>query len=310
MATLAQLSETLLGPARPRRSRRRGRIPRQRPPSAVALSYTKVLRAAVAKLEAMVRARVLPILRADSAERMDAPDGSDAEAIRLALREVEIDWLYSIDDLIKQEVERTAQRVSAHQEAELVKQLASLRGGITQGMRQQASARFGQGSRDPLVRGLLEDFHAENVELIRSIPQQSLAQVREVLADGIRKGKPIEALSSDIEERFNVAKSRATLIARDQTTKLASQLNGARQQAMGVTAYTWRIVNSPVGDSRVRDDHRALDGSVHRWNSPPVVDLDTGRTAHPGEDINCRCTAEPVFDTDEAMQAWFAGGGG
>ena len=47
--------------------------------------------------------------------------------------------------------------------------------------------------------------------------------------------------------------------------------------------YRWRT----AGDDKVRPSHAANEGRIFNWDYPP----DTG---HPGEDYNCRCTAEPV----------------
>ncbi len=44
--------------------------------------------------------------------------------------------------------------------------------------------------------------------------------------------------------------------------------------------YRWRT----VGDDRVRGSHAALDGDLRSWGDSP----------DPGEEINCRCWAEPV----------------
>jgi uncharacterized protein with gpF-like domain len=60
-------------------------------------------------------------------------------------------------------------------------------------------------------------------------------------------------------------------------------------------------------DSRVRSfanssgasDHKRLEGTIHKWSQPPVTVFRgkrAGETNHPGEDINCRCLSQPVFD--------------
>ena len=55
--------------------------------------------------------------------------------------------------------------------------------------------------------------------------------------------------------------------------------------------YTWMT----WGDDRVRPDHARLDGTRQSWHSPPIVNLATGKTGHPGDDYGCRCIAAPVF---------------
>lgn len=46
--------------------------------------------------------------------------------------------------------------------------------------------------------------------------------------------------------------------------------------------YIWHT----VGDDRVRSAHEERDGEIFAWDEPPAG-------GHPGEDYNCRCTAEP-----------------
>jgi SPP1 gp7 family putative phage head morphogenesis protein len=69
------------------------------------------------------------------------------------------------------------------------------------------------------------------------------------------------------------------------------QVTQARHQAAGVTEYVWRTSR----DERVRQRHKELDGSRQKYSDPPVVDEATGRRAHPSDDFQCRCTADPVL---------------
>jgi SPP1 gp7 family putative phage head morphogenesis protein len=346
MATLAQLRDALLKPndllagfgveallarqPRPRRGRATP-APRQQPPLGIGLEYAKALTAAVNRLEAMVRRRLLPMLRADG-QRMDAPPAADGEALARALDEIEVEWWDAEGPRLKQTAARVAARVSVQQRRELGKQLEavaakrpSARAGeaqraalrsqllgpagqdVTTALRQRPSARAGQPAYVPQVRAMLGRFQTENVALIQSIPSQSLGQVRDVLTKGLAEGKTVEALARDIEDRFDVTRSRANLIARDQTLTLAAQLNQERMKAAGVGEYTWRVSGSPLGDGRVRPDHLALEGTRHRLNNPPITDRRTGRRGHPGTDINCRCEAEPVLADDETWRLWWNG---
>src|SRR5690606_6578233 len=90
---------------------------------------------------------------------------------------------------------------------------------------------------------------------------------------------------------------RSEFTAREQIGKLNPKIQQERQQALGAETYIWRTSK----DSRVRESHRALDGTRHRWDNPPIVDERTGRRAHPGEDFQCRCRAE--MDVDAVLAA-------
>lgn len=82
----------------------------------------------------------------------------------------------------------------------------------------------------------------------------------------------------------SVGNTRARLIARDQVSKATGELNKLRQREVGVSRYRWTS-----GDERVRPDHEANSGKVFEWSSPPS-------TGHPGEDVQCRCTAVAIVD--------------
>lgn len=71
------------------------------------------------------------------------------------------------------------------------------------------------------------------------------------------------------------------------------------KQARPTTHYIWRTRR----DRRVRSQHADREGRVFSWNDPP-----TG--GHPGEDFNCRCTAEPYYpEVAEYMELWVEGVG-
>lgn len=78
--------------------------------------------------------------------------------------------------------------------------------------------------------------------------------------------------------------SRYDLIARDQTSKLNAELNRVRHEQAGITHYRWVT----AGDERVRHEHSSRSQRVYSWGH---VHFD----GHPGEPINCRCTARPVI---------------
>lgn len=52
--------------------------------------------------------------------------------------------------------------------------------------------------------------------------------------------------------------------------------------------YIWHT----VGDSHVRSTHKALEGTIHSWDTSPT----------PGEDFGCRCWAEPVLEANSSNE--------
>lgn len=139
---------------------------------------------------------------------------------------------------------------------------------------------------EPWLSDQLELFANQNAQLIRSLPNEELERVSQTIQRNLQEGKRYQEISSDIQKSFGITRRRATLIGRDQTTKLNSSLTKLRQQEIGVEEYIWQT----SGDERVRATHKAHDGKKFRWDSPPK------NTGHPGQDINCRCNAIAVLD--------------
>jgi len=129
-----------------------------------------------------------------------------------------------------------------------------------------------------------------NVGLITSVKDQHLSDVRALVTGAIRSGRMVQDVKRDIQNGYAAdlagkPRNRAELIARDQVGKFYGNANQLRQRELGVERYVWR----GVLDQRERDSHREKEGEIFSWADPPA---DTG---HPGEDYQCRCTAEPYL---------------
>lgn len=146
------------------------------------------------------------------------------------------------------------------------------------------------------LRAALDVFEATNISLIRSIPQQAVSSLQGKIVEAVRRGSTLKQLQAQVREEFDITDRRAKLIARDQIGKLNGQLTELRQEQIGVTQYAWR----GILDARERPEHVAREGKIFNWANPP----DDG---HPGEPINCRCTAEPVLPSWEEMERRLTG---
>lgn len=150
----------------------------------------------------------------------------------------------------------------------------------------------------------LRAFVAENVALIKSIPETAFDRMERVIRSSLSSGVDPKSLSKIVEESFDVSRSRARLIARDQVSKANGQIMRKTQQAAGVARYRWttardeRVRGNPLGVNP-KGSHFYLEGKVFAWTAPPIVDPTTGRREHPGGDYQCRCIAIPVFDEEE-----------
>jgi SPP1 gp7 family putative phage head morphogenesis protein len=138
---------------------------------------------------------------------------------------------------------------------------------------------------DVALKATMTKFVRGNVALIKSIPANVLDDVQRVVQGGIQGGMLRRDLAAEIDRRFTVGRTRANTIARNEISSFHGQLNAERQRGLGITRFIWRSSR----DERVRDLHEDYDGQTFSYDDPPSDGL-------PGEPINCRCYAEPVFE--------------
>jgi len=145
----------------------------------------------------------------------------------------------------------------------------------------------------------VDGFVAQNIGLIKSLTGTALDEVEQMVVQAMSGGTPTLRLAEAIEERFGVAWSRASLIARDQTAKLASQIAESRQLDYGITKAQW----STSGDARVRQKHAAFDGRIYL--------LATGIDGiKPGEEFQCLSGNTPIgfaHRVTKAYRRWYSG---
>lgn len=137
---------------------------------------------------------------------------------------------------------------------------------------------------------------SENVGLIKSIPQQYMADVRGDVMRSVTTGEGIKSLKSDLIEHAGVSERRAKNIALDQTRKTYNMINAARIQAVGIAKFMW--VHSG-GGQRPRKEHVEMDGNIYEYDNLPIIDSKTGERGLPGQLINCGCTQTPIFEFSE-----------
>lgn len=97
------------------------------------------------------------------------------------------------------------------------------------------------------MQDYLEASTAENVNLIKSIPEEYFKNVETIVLGGMKDGLAPTAIAKQIQEQTGVSARRAKLIARDQVSQLNSDLTRQRQAAAGIEFY--KAVDA--GDQRV-----------------------------------------------------------
>ena len=138
-----------------------------------------------------------------------------------------------------------------------------------------------------------------NVNLIKSIPLDLLNEVEDAVLREINIGSSYKSLQDFIYKRFDVTKSRAKLIAVDQTAKINGQLTIKRQENAGFKFFKWQTVE----DERVRSSHQHLADRVTKYGrgiyllTAPPKGL-KGKRIIPAFEYRCRCISIPVLFED------------
>lgn len=134
---------------------------------------------------------------------------------------------------------------------------------------------------------LVSEWDEENEALIVSLTEQHLQGLAEVVVAAAATATSVNVIKRAARKRYGIVRRRARTIADDQSEKLMGRLTQATHLRAGVEVYGWES----MGDDDVRELHELLDGTTHRWSDPPP-----DPEGYPGEPVNCRCRAVPVFD--------------
>jgi SPP1 gp7 family putative phage head morphogenesis protein len=142
-------------------------------------------------------------------------------------------------------------------------------------------------------RGIIAAEWGQNLDLyIKDWMSENILKLREEVMESAFSGQRAKELAKVIQSNYAVSRRKAQFLARQETSLLVSKFRETRYKDVGSNRYIWR----GAMDERERPDHKALQGKVFFWDSPPVVDRRTGRRGHPGEDFGCRCVAVAVID--------------
>ncbi len=143
----------------------------------------------------------------------------------------------------------------------------------------------------------MEKIVAENVDLIKSIPEEYFDKLKEVFSDSFLSASDIKDALQEVVDAGEITARRAELIAEDQTNKAFNKLNTARMQAIGMNKAIW--IHSG-GDVHPRETHLEMDGEEFDINEG-IYDEDEEVMANvmPGELIFCTCSMQPIASFDE-----------
>lgn len=253
-------------------------LPAVHPNAGIAALYRKRLRALVEEMANSIEYWVAAQYRKNEPAVM-ALDATPAVELQRAIRKMTARWDARFDEASGELARWFAQSASRRSEATLKRILRN--GGY--------SVRF---KMTPAMRDVLDATVAENVALIKSIPQEYLTQVEGLVMRSVTTGRDVGQLTKDLRKRYDITDRRAALIARDQNNKATAVFTRVRQQEVGITEAIWLHSH---GGKEPRKTHVANDGKRYDvakgWFDP---DPKVRKRIWPGELINCRCVAKSV----------------
>ena len=160
----------------------------------------------------------------------------------------------------------------------------------------------------PAMRDIFNATVEQNVQLIKSIPQQYLTDVQGAVMRSVQTGRDLHSLTKELQERHGVTRRRAVLIAKDQNNKATSAMTRARQTEVGITEAVWMHSH---GGNEPRPTHLANNGKRYNiaegWFDP---DPRVRKNIWPGELINCfpaDTQINAALNVEIAYRHWFDG---
>jgi uncharacterized protein with gpF-like domain len=145
----------------------------------------------------------------------------------------------------------------------------------------------------------------EAVGLIKRIPQDYIGRVQNAVMRSITQPNA-PTLQSVLEEevkKHNIQiRNWAFNTARDQTTKVYTNMTVLRMKAAKIQKFEW--IHSG-GSSHPRIFHMArhpegLNGGIFEIDNPPMIQKASGNSpeirGYPGQLPNCHCKLRPIFD--------------
>lgn len=141
----------------------------------------------------------------------------------------------------------------------------------------------------PEMTQAVDGIVAENVNLIKSIPEKYFTQVQTITIQSITRGRDLQYMTEELQKQFGITRRRAERIAIDQNNKATAELSRVRQKTLGITKGIW--IHSG-GGSHPRPKHVKANGQEFDLDKGLPVG-DNGEYVLPGQEIHCGCSWKP-----------------
>lgn len=140
--------------------------------------------------------------------------------------------------------------------------------------------------------GMVDALDQATKKAVKVWSHEALARLRSQVDENAMQGYRAAGLADRIRSEYGVSKGRSMLIARQETSNYMSAYHAATAADAGLKRYVWYAVR----DARTRPLHLSLHGTIHRYDTPPIIDERTGQRGNPGEFPRCRCVARSIIE--------------
>lgn len=248
------------------------------PNAGLTVAYRNKLEALIDEMDASVQYHVERAYRGHEPATIAMDDSLASNILKRVIKELAKRWLKKFDEAAPKLAEwftRKAMHRTDHALKEILRE-----GGF--------SVRF---TPSQAMKDIFNATRAQNVALIKSIPQQYLKNVEGDVMRSVQAGRDLGGLTKDLQKNYGVTYRRAALIARSQNNLASGSMLKARQIELGITKAKWR--HSGAG-KHPRPTHVANNGKLYDvakgWYDPHEK-----KWIFPGMLINCRCVSISVI---------------
>lgn len=248
----------------------------QRPNAGVEAAYRKALTDLIEEMAASVDYWVKANYR--KIEPQVAQDASPASVLQGIMNKLTARWRTRFNEVADELARRFVKQAQGHADRQLSLDLQrngfAIKFKPSQAMKQTAALSA-----------------AENVTLIKSIPEQYLSQVEGAVMRSALAGGDLGTLTADLKERYGITHRRAAFIARDQNRKVGEAMTRTRQMGLGITEAIWQHSH---GGKHPRESHVKAGRDKLRYRLDKGAYID-GQWIFPGSEPNCRCVSKPII---------------
>lgn len=255
----------------------------------LAASYDSDLQRLIDGMASDVEKQIRKLFGGEAAQEYFAEDASIASQARILMNALTMNYNQLFGSRAKPLARKVVKGANRASKASLHGSLKDLSGGLS----------LNTGLVPDALEEALSAAVSENVQLIKTIPQDYLSQVQGAVMRSLQPGgNGLADLVPFMQARKEITKRHARNVALDQTRKAFNSANTERMQALGVKRFEW--VHSG-GGAEPRELHVKMSGNIYSFDDLPVIGVMYGAEVRgiPGQLPNCRCTMVPVIEFDD-----------